>query len=162
MDPLTMAAIMAGVGIGKSELIDRPREARQRKAEAERIKWSPWTGMNQPAQIDEAKPFDAAMQGAVAGAQFGKQFGGSEGQSLNVTSEPDMPKKPYGNGNYNLGVQYEPMKFEGYDPALVPQSQTQMEMYQSGYPVSLIPTWTSMPSRQQPDASMIGKPRLGR
>lgn len=168
MEPLTMAALMAGMGLAKSELIDRPREQRQRRAEAERIKWSPWTGMNYAPQVEEARPFDAAFQGAVAGAQFGKQFGGdnaasagqdtgsAEGGELSLTG--GSAPKP----QYNLGVQYEPQKLEGYDQALVPQDQQLMQMYNAGYDPSLIQPWTMMGQRPMPDASVIGQPRLGR
>lgn len=75
MDPLTLAAIGAGVGLAKSELIDRPREQRQRKSAAEIMRWSPWTGLS-AGSIKEADPFGAALQGGLAGGMIG-QMGGT-------------------------------------------------------------------------------------
>lgn len=55
------------VGVGKAELVDAPRAERQRKLAAETQRYSPWTHM-QAQPVEEAKPFDAAMQGAATGA----------------------------------------------------------------------------------------------
>lgn len=71
MDPLTAAAVLGGVGLLKSEFIDRPREDRQRKMAAVTARWSPWTGMS-PNQIQEADPFGTAIQGGLAGAMIGQ------------------------------------------------------------------------------------------
>lgn len=73
MDP----AIGALIGIGKSELVDRPNEARQRELQAVTAALSPWTKMQaNPAAIKEANWQNAALQGAMAGAQ--SQQGGAQ------------------------------------------------------------------------------------
>jgi len=69
--PLAMAGIMAALGIGKSELVDRPAAGRARKREAEVARWSPWTGMA-PSRVGEADPFGSAMQGGFSGAALGQ------------------------------------------------------------------------------------------
>lgn len=68
MDTMTIA-LLAGAGVAKSELVDRPREERQRKLAAETLRWSPWTGMT-PGAIQEADPFGSAIQGGLAGAML--------------------------------------------------------------------------------------------
>lgn len=71
MDPLTLGLIGAGVGLAKSELIDRPKEERQRKQAAITARWSPWTGMA-PGAIQEADPFGSALTTGVTGAMLGQ------------------------------------------------------------------------------------------
>lgn len=74
MTGLELAALMAAVGAAKSEFIDRPREKRQRKANAEIARWSPWTGMA-PGAVREADPFGSAMQAGLTGAMMGQMSG---------------------------------------------------------------------------------------
>lgn len=71
MDPITMAAIMGGLGLAKSELVDRPAANRQRKTEAEIARWSPWTGMA-AQRTKDADSFGATVQGGLAGAALGQ------------------------------------------------------------------------------------------
>lgn len=73
MNPLTLAMIMGGMGLGKSFLVDQPKEARQRKLAAETQRYSPWTGLH-AGSIDEADPFGATLQGAASGASFGQNM----------------------------------------------------------------------------------------
>lgn len=71
-----------GAGLGKSMLIDQPREQRQRQLEATKALYSPWTGI-QPGQVNEADPFGSAMQGAMAGLMYEQQAGQQKlGQEL--------------------------------------------------------------------------------
>ena len=87
MDPITLGLIGAGVGLAKSEFIDRPKEERQRKMAAEIMRWSPWTGM-QPGQIKEADPFGAALSTGLTGASLGQQLnlqGGNTGAAKDVS-----------------------------------------------------------------------------
>jgi len=63
-----MPGPLAGMGLGilKSELVDRPKEMRQREIAATTAALSPWTGLKaQPVQ--EANWQEAAMSGAAAG-----------------------------------------------------------------------------------------------
>ena len=71
MDPLTLGLIGAGVGLAKSELIDRPKEARQRKVNAEIMRWSPWTGMQGEA-VNPADPFGSSLTYGLTGYSLGQ------------------------------------------------------------------------------------------
>lgn len=68
MDPMTIA-LLAGAGLAKSELVDRPREQEQRRQAAITARWSPWTGMS-PNAIQNADPFGSAIQGGLTGAML--------------------------------------------------------------------------------------------
>jgi hypothetical protein len=56
----------AGFGIAKSELVDRPNEARDREIQAVTAALSPWTGLK-AAPVKEANWQEAALGGAQAG-----------------------------------------------------------------------------------------------
>ena len=71
MDPLTLSLILGAAGFAKSQLIDRPKEARDRKFESVKAMWAPWTGM-QPNAVKEADPFGSTIQGAFTGASLGQ------------------------------------------------------------------------------------------
>jgi hypothetical protein len=72
--PILTPAILAGVGalggVAKSELIDRPKEKRDRKLQAETARYSPWTGLRAGA-VNEADPLASALSFGTAGAQLG-------------------------------------------------------------------------------------------
>ena len=82
MDPMTIG-LLAGAGLLKSELVDRPREERQRKQAAITARWSPWTGMA-PGQIQEADPFGSALQGGLTGAMLSQGAGKDAGKAKDV------------------------------------------------------------------------------
>lgn len=68
--PFTALAIGAGAGLLKSELVDRPKEQRQRTLAAATQRYSPWTGLKaQP--IQEADPMGSALTYGSTGAQMG-------------------------------------------------------------------------------------------
>lgn len=54
----------AGVGLLKSELIDKKKEERDRQLAATTQRLSPWTGLK-ANPIKEADPFGSALQGAA-------------------------------------------------------------------------------------------------
>lgn len=70
MDPITLGLIMAGVGAAKSQLIDKPKEKKQRELAARTQELSPWTGLR-AGPIEEADLFGSAMQGFTGGASMG-------------------------------------------------------------------------------------------
>lgn len=79
MDPVTMGLLAgAGVGLLKGGVLDKNKEKRQRKQEAEIARYSPWTGM-QAQRVQEADPLGSAMQGAMGGAMLGQGLGGMGG-----------------------------------------------------------------------------------
>jgi len=61
--------LMAGLGLAKSELVDRPREREQRRQAAVIAKYSPWTGMS-PGGIQTADPLGSAMEAGLTGAML--------------------------------------------------------------------------------------------
>lgn len=64
MDPMTIGAL---IGLGKSFLIDKPKEKKQRELAAKTIELSPWTGM-QANPIQEADPFGEVLKYGATGA----------------------------------------------------------------------------------------------
>lgn len=92
-----MVAVGVGTGVAKSELVDRPKEDRQRKLAAATQRYSPWTGLKaQPVQ--EADPFGSALQGGMAGATFAQQNSGkgaaAPATTVNVGNSGNDMSKP--------------------------------------------------------------------
>lgn len=71
MDPITLAAIMAGAGFIKGETIDKKKEQKQAQLQAETTRWSPWTGM-QGKDPKQADPLGQAMQYGFTGYSLGQ------------------------------------------------------------------------------------------
>jgi hypothetical protein len=67
---LTGMAIAAALGLAKSEFIDKPQAAKQRKLASVKDSLSPWTGQHGDP-VKEADPFGTAMQFGAVGAQMG-------------------------------------------------------------------------------------------
>lgn len=59
--------IGAGVGLLKSELIDKPQTIIKNKLEAEKERYSPWTGQH-GNNVAPPNPFEAALSAGVTGA----------------------------------------------------------------------------------------------
>lgn len=79
MDPITIG-LLGGAGLGalKGATIDRDRENRQRKLQAEIARYSPWSGMQaNPGAIPQADILGSAMQGGMGGAMLGQGVGGA-------------------------------------------------------------------------------------
>lgn len=87
--PLIALGIGAGVGLLKSEFIDRPREQRQRKTRAAEIRYSPWTGLTPSTQIQEADPLGSALQFGTTGAMIGQ---GIESRDFNKSFNAQLLK----------------------------------------------------------------------
>ncbi len=68
--PITGLAIAAGLGLAKSELVDKPAADRQRKLAAATQQFSPWTGLK-ANPVKEADPAGSMLQYGAAGAQMG-------------------------------------------------------------------------------------------
>lgn len=116
MGPWMLPLIGMGVGLAKSELVDRPKEERQRKVEATKARWSPWTGM-QPGQVQEADPFGSAMQGGMALAGLSQSMQQADAQNkmldaqknwFNSQTAPSSFATPNmsSGGGPNLGLQF--------------------------------------------------------
>ena len=77
MDPLTLGLLLGGAGLLKSEVVDRPKERRQRKLAAETQRYSPWTGLR-AGEIQEADPFGSTLQFGLTGASLGQSVAAQE------------------------------------------------------------------------------------
>lgn len=77
--PFTALAIGAGVGLLKSELVDQPKEQRQRKLAGATQRYSPWTGL-QAQPVQEADPLGSALQFGATGAQMGSSIQNAQAQ----------------------------------------------------------------------------------
>ena len=79
---LTAMLIGAGIGVGKSALIDTPKEAADSKAKAEIMRWSPWTHLDPSLQkVHVADPFASAVSGAAMGQNYANSKGLSSDSS---------------------------------------------------------------------------------
>lgn len=125
MDPLTLLAIGAGVGLLKSEAVDRPRERRQRKLAAETERLSPWTGRT-PNPIQEADPLGSMLAFGLTGAQLGA---GLQQHEMNQAISSRIANAPY--APVSIGAQAGPAMMPGgmgaapmnpYAGALAPQA----------------------------------------
>ncbi len=80
--------IGAGAGLLKSQVVDRPKEKRQRHLAAETQRYSPWTGM-QAGPIQEADPFGSMLQGGMTGATIQQGLGQQKLQNGLITAQTD-------------------------------------------------------------------------
>lgn len=75
MLPLAAMAVMAGLGLLKSEAVDRPAERRKRALRAEEIRYSPYSGIKNFTDVGkEADPIGSVLGGAAQGAGLGQGF----------------------------------------------------------------------------------------
>lgn len=70
---LTGLAIASALGLAKSELIDKQKEARDRALAATTQRLSPWTGLK-ANEIKAADPFGTALQYGATGASLGQNY----------------------------------------------------------------------------------------
>lgn len=78
--------ILAGGMIAKQQLVDKPREERQRKLQAITAQYSPWTGMT-PQAVQESSPFEAGLQGAASGLAMGQNMDMQQAQMNALKSQ---------------------------------------------------------------------------
>lgn len=98
--PFTALAIGAGAGLLKSELVDQPREQRQRTLAAATQRYSPWTGLK-ANPIQEADPVGSALSYGSAGAQMGVNMQDSQAKTNLMNQQSQWLKQnPY---NYSTG-----------------------------------------------------------
>lgn len=132
--PFTALAIGAGVGLLKSELVDRPKEQRQRALAAATQRYSPWTGLK-ANPIQEADPVGSALTYGSTGAQMGANMQDSAAKNNLMSAQSQWLKNnpssyataapvaaaPMGSGSYN------------YSPgAMTPQSYNSRWLGQIG------------------------------
>lgn len=128
MDPLALLAIGAAAGLAKSELVDRPKEKKQRELAAATQRYSPWTGL-QAQPIKEADPFGSALGLGAAGYQAGIEL---ENQATNQKIADAMIANNMANSAASASPGYTPM------PTMAPQ-------YTLGYGANS-PIWRTVKS----------------
>lgn len=77
MDPITIGLLLGGgAGLLKGAANDKKME-RHNKYRAEAIKYSPWTGMSDPGELNLPGTMESVLQGGAMGAMTGNLFGGA-------------------------------------------------------------------------------------
>lgn len=77
---LTALAIGAALGLGKSELVDKPAAERARKLAAATQRYNPWTGA-QAEKVQEADPVGSTLQGATSGIGLQQNYAKNQAQT---------------------------------------------------------------------------------
>lgn len=136
MDPFTLAAVGAALGYAKGEMVDRPRENRERRVAAETQRWSPWTGM-QAGPIKAADSFGTTLQGGMTGAALGQSMQASKlyQDQLAKQAAASAAASSGAGAGANLGLTM-PAGYQG------PQALVQPNPYQDLYSQS---PWLQMP-----------------
>lgn len=104
-------AIGAGLGLAKSQLVDKPREKRQRELRAREIELSPWTGNTNFSQIKEQDAFGSALKYGATGMALNQAYANANGNT-NTTDQAydtvgkDVAKSAYEQSMKNPGLQY--------------------------------------------------------
>lgn len=80
--------ILAGGMIAKNQLIDKPKEERERKLQAITAQYSPWTGMT-PQAVKETSAMEAGLQGAGAGIGMQQSMDMQDAQLGALKSQSD-------------------------------------------------------------------------
>lgn len=76
---LALAAGSAGLGLLKSELIDKPNEEKDREIQSITDRYSPWTGMR-GKMVDHTNPLGEAAAMGAQGLQLGSSVNSAESQ----------------------------------------------------------------------------------
>ena len=131
MDPITIGLLIgAGAGLLKSVAVDAPREGRDRKLQAARIRYSPFKAVPLN-QIRESDPFGSALSFGATGASLGSNISAAKGQE--ATNAAVLK---------NLDAQTEYYKNVGWTP-----STDQVQMLQN----------QEMLNRQRPNPFNLGE-----
>lgn len=102
MDPITIGLLAGGgLGLGKG-LLDQQREKKDRAAQAEIARWSPWTGM-QAQPVQRADMLGSVMQGGTSGAMMGQGVGNQQAYNKYLGAMTPSNQAP---GRFGSGWQY--------------------------------------------------------
>lgn len=106
MDPITMMMLSSAIGGGTGILNQKAakeKDFRDQIANAEMMRYSPWTGMNVGYRGATApSAISAGLQGGVAGAMQGQKFGEFFKGSPSSPVAPEAEQNPW----MRLGRQY--------------------------------------------------------
>lgn len=110
--PLIVAAIMAAAGALKSEMVDRPAEARKRKQSAEAERWSYFTGKHGDP-VKETDTFGTAMQYGMGGMGIGEQMGQADQQNTYFAKRDKLMDQQIAQGTPSVASEGPPMSAYG-------------------------------------------------
>lgn len=104
---LTGLAIAAALALAKDQMVDKPKEARQRKLAGETQRLSPWTKL-QAAPIKEHDTMGTMVQYGATGAAMGSEYSKGKAPSstdmykMTATNPYSQPAvAPQGSGLYD-------------------------------------------------------------
>lgn len=125
MLPLIMAGAGAGLGLLKSEFIDKDNENKDREMQSITDRYSPWTGMR-GKMVDHTNPLGSAMAFGAHGAALGQGFDKSAADNALTSSMADKMNAAGSVPSEGLAtpadapIQYGSTKFgPGNDPAII-------------------------------------------
>lgn len=126
MLPLIMAGAGAGLGLLKSELIDKPNEQKDREMQSITDRYSPWTKMRGVAP-EHTDPLGAAVAAGAQGASLGQGLDKSAADNALTQSMADkmssagtIPSEGVATPAPSQPLQYGSMKFgPGNDPSII-------------------------------------------
>lgn len=104
-------AIGAGAGLLKNELVDQPKEERERKLAAATQRYSPWTGLK-AGEIQHADPFGNMLSFGTAGGMLGQNLQNGSNWMNSAGSGPN-----YAAQAANMDIAPLATKMPVYDPA---------------------------------------------
>lgn len=103
-----VAAVTAGLYGVKSLTVDKDKENRQRHLRAEEERYSPWSGLKNFQQVEEADPLGATLGGAAQGMGLSQGFQAADEkndlnkQLIKKLNGPDVaPPESVGPISYN-------------------------------------------------------------
>ena len=111
MLPLILAAGM----MAKNQLVDKPKEEKDRKLQAITAQYSPWTGMT-PQAVKNTSAVDAGLQGAGAGLSMQQGMDMQSAQLDALKSQSDYYNRA-GQGGQMSPSMVMPMGGQSYGPA---------------------------------------------
>ena len=100
MDPITIGLLVGGgAGLLKGMANEKKME-RHNKYRAEALKYSPWTGMGDPGEMNLPGTMESLFQGGAMGAMTGNMMGGAApaaagGQTMAMNTATPQLYNPY-------------------------------------------------------------------
>lgn len=89
--PLIGLGAGAGIGLLKNQIIDKPKQEKERMLAAETARFSPWTGMKAQNPGADTGALEAAVGGGLAGASMGQQMGGGAMPPMGGAPQKKLP-----------------------------------------------------------------------
>jgi hypothetical protein len=132
MDPITLALLFAAGGLAKNQLVDKPREERDRKMQAATTRYSPWTKLKADP-VRESDPFGNAMQFGTTGLLLGQNAQNAAAQNKLMTAQTNWLENG-GNPMANAAMTNPAAAAQSWDPGMASWSNLRrLPMAQAGW-----------------------------